>query len=158
MNAQGGNPDWDTNVLLGESQYEGNAKQIGFPVGVYAQVAMAAQCAWNQLPTKGDLRGSLASIKHAPGELFQDLVDRLLKSANRIFGDSQAENLQHYWLMSMLMQLVTTPLDLTRDSRVYSPFCRDWAFIQSMSSHGCSFARNHRTGDNFTETKEQNVF
>ena len=53
--------------------------------------------------------------------------------------------------MRMLMQLVTTPLDLTRDSRVYSPFCRDWAFIQSMSSHGCSFARNHHTGDTFTQ-------
>ena len=42
MNAQAGNPDWDTNMLLGEGQYEGNANQIGFPVGVYAQVAMDA--------------------------------------------------------------------------------------------------------------------
>ena len=51
---------------------------------MYAQVAMAAQCAWSQLPTKGDLSGSLASIKQAPDELFLDFVDRLLKSANRI--------------------------------------------------------------------------
>jgi hypothetical protein len=29
-------------MLLGEGQYESNANQIGFPVGVYAQVAMAA--------------------------------------------------------------------------------------------------------------------
>ena len=43
MSAQGGNPDWDTNMLLGGDQYEGNANQIGFPVGVYAQVAMAAR-------------------------------------------------------------------------------------------------------------------
>ena len=102
-------------MLLGEGQYGGNANQIGFPVGVYAQVAMAAHHSWNQLPTKGDLSGSLASIRQAPDELFQDFVDRLLKSANRIFGNSQAESLSHNWLMRMLMQLVTPPLDLTRD-------------------------------------------
>lgn len=64
---------------------------------------MAALCTWNQLPTKEDLSGSLASVRQAPDELFQDFVDRLLKSANRIFGDSQAENLSHNWLMRMLM-------------------------------------------------------
>ena len=47
---------------------------------------------WNQLSTKGDLSGSLASIRQAPGELFQDFVDRLLKAVSRIFGDSQAGN------------------------------------------------------------------
>jgi hypothetical protein len=41
-------------MFLGEGQYEGNTNQIGFPVGVYAQVAMAAHCKWNQLPIKGD--------------------------------------------------------------------------------------------------------
>ena len=50
LNAQTGNPDWDINMLLGEGQYESNANQIGFPVGVYAQVAMAAHHTWNQLP------------------------------------------------------------------------------------------------------------
>jgi hypothetical protein len=40
MNAQTGNPDWDADTLL-EDQYEGNANQIGFAIGVYAQVAMA---------------------------------------------------------------------------------------------------------------------
>jgi hypothetical protein len=35
MNAQTGNPDWDADTLL-EGQYESNANQIGFPVGVYA--------------------------------------------------------------------------------------------------------------------------
>ena len=34
LNAQTGNPDWDINMLLGEGRYEGNANQIGFPVGV----------------------------------------------------------------------------------------------------------------------------
>jgi hypothetical protein len=41
LNDQTGNPDWDVNMLLGEGQYESNDNQIGFPVGVYAQVAMA---------------------------------------------------------------------------------------------------------------------
>lgn len=60
MNAQTGNPDWDVNMLL-EGQYESNINQIGFPVGVYMQVVMAAYHPWNQLPTIGVLGGSLAS-------------------------------------------------------------------------------------------------
>ena len=91
MNAQTGNPDWDADTLL-EGQYEGNANQIGFAIGVYAQVAMATWHTWNQLLTKGDLSGTLASIRQAPDESFQDFVDRLLKAASRIFGDSQAGN------------------------------------------------------------------
>jgi hypothetical protein len=75
-------------MLLGEGQYEGNANQIGFPVGVYAQVAMAACCAWKQLPAKGDLGGSLVSIRQGPDELYQNFVDRLLIAASRILGDS----------------------------------------------------------------------
>uniref|UniRef100_UPI00402B82DD LOW QUALITY PROTEIN: endogenous retrovirus group K member 10 Gag polyprotein-like n=1 Tax=Arvicanthis niloticus TaxID=61156 RepID=UPI00402B82DD len=90
MNAQAGNADWDFNMLLGEGQYEGNANQVELPAGVYAQVAMAAHCAWNQLPTKGDLSGNLSSIKQGPDELFQEFVDRLLKAAGRIFGDPQS--------------------------------------------------------------------
>jgi hypothetical protein len=58
LNAQTGNPDWDTDMLLGEGQYESNANQIGFLVGVYAQVAMTACLTWNYLLTKGDLNGS----------------------------------------------------------------------------------------------------
>jgi hypothetical protein len=77
---------------LVEGQYEANTNQIGFPVGMYAQVAIAARRAWNQLPTKGNLSGNLASIRQAPNELFQDFVGRLLRAASRIFGDSQAGN------------------------------------------------------------------
>ena len=88
LNAQTGNPDWDINMLLGEGQYEGNANQIGFPVGVYEQVAMAAHHAWKQLPAKGDLDGSLASIRQGPDELYQNFVDKLLIAAHRILGDS----------------------------------------------------------------------
>ena len=53
---------------------------------------MAVHQMWNQLPTKGDLSGSLTSIRQAPDELFQEFVVRLLKSGNRIFGDSLSEN------------------------------------------------------------------
>lgn len=77
-------------MLLGEGQYEGNANQVELPPGVYAQIAMAARRAWNQLPTKGDVNGSLSSIKQGPDELFQDFVDRLQKTAGRIFGDPQS--------------------------------------------------------------------
>lgn len=116
LNAQTGNPDWDVNMLLGEGQYEGNVNQIGFPVGVYTQVAMASHCAWNQLPTKGDLGGSLASIRQRPDELYQDFVDRLLKAASRILGDSQMESLSLCnWLMRMLTQCVAPLFGLTKD-------------------------------------------
>jgi hypothetical protein len=34
LNAQTGNPEWDSNMLLGESPYEGQGNKIGFPIGV----------------------------------------------------------------------------------------------------------------------------
>ena len=55
---------------------------------LYAQVAMAAHCSWKQLLAKGDLGGSLASIRQGPDELYQNFVDRLLIAASRILGDS----------------------------------------------------------------------
>ena len=42
---------------LGEDQYEGNDNQIGFPVGVYAQIVVAALRAWGQLLVEGMLVG-----------------------------------------------------------------------------------------------------
>ena len=80
-------------MLLSEGQYEDNANQIVFPVGMYAQVAMAACYSQNQLLTKGNLSGNLAGIRQAPDEISQDFVNRLLKAANRIFGDYQAGKL-----------------------------------------------------------------
>jgi hypothetical protein len=59
---------------------------LGFLLELYAQVAVAARHAWNQLLTKGDLSESLASIQQGPDELFQNFVDRLLKAASRILG------------------------------------------------------------------------
>ena len=59
---------------------------LGFLLELYAQVAVAARHAWNQLLTKGDLSESLASIQQGPDELFQNFVDRLLIAASRILG------------------------------------------------------------------------
>jgi hypothetical protein len=42
LNAQAGNLDWDSNMLLGEGPYEGQTNQIDFPVAVYTQIAAAA--------------------------------------------------------------------------------------------------------------------
>ena len=91
MNAEAGNTNWDINMLPEEGQYEHNANQIGLPAGVYVQIAMAAHCAWNRLPNKGDLSGTLSGIKQGPDEPFQEFVDRALKATGRIFGDPQAE-------------------------------------------------------------------
>lgn len=88
MNAQTGNPDWDADTLL-EGQYESNANQIGFPVGVYAQVAKADSCAWNQLK-EISVELQLVLDRLLMNLFLQDFVNRLLKAASRIFGDSQA--------------------------------------------------------------------
>ena len=45
LNDQTSNPDWDSNMLLGDGPYEGQTNQIGFPVGVYTQIVVAAGCA-----------------------------------------------------------------------------------------------------------------
>ena len=37
LNAEIGNLDWDSNMLLGEGLYKGQTNQIDFPVGVYTQ-------------------------------------------------------------------------------------------------------------------------
>jgi hypothetical protein len=57
LNAQTGNQDLDSNMLLGEGPYEGQANQTGFPVGVYAQIVVAALRAWGQLLVEGMLVG-----------------------------------------------------------------------------------------------------
>jgi hypothetical protein len=75
-------------MLSGEGRYEGNANQVGFSVGVYSQVAMAARHAWKQLPAQGNLDGSLSSIRQGTDELYQNFVDRLLIAASRILGNS----------------------------------------------------------------------
>ena len=36
VNAQMGNANWDLNMFLGKGQYDGDAKEVGLPTGVYA--------------------------------------------------------------------------------------------------------------------------
>ena len=55
LNDQTSNPDWDSNMLLGEGPYEDQANLTGFPIGVYVQTAAAARHAWGQLPVRGDV-------------------------------------------------------------------------------------------------------
>ena len=43
LNAQTSNPYWYNNMLLGDGPYEGQTNQIGFPVGLYAQIVAAAR-------------------------------------------------------------------------------------------------------------------
>lgn len=74
-------------MLLGEGPYEGQTNQIDFPVAVYAQIATAARRAWGRLPVKGEIGGSLASIRQSSDKPYQDFVDRLLISASRILGN-----------------------------------------------------------------------
>jgi hypothetical protein len=81
LNDQNSNPDWDSNMLLGEGPYEGQANQIGFSIGVYRR-------AWGQLRVRGDVGGSLASIWQSPDEPYQNFVGRLLIAASRILGKS----------------------------------------------------------------------
>ena len=49
---------------------------------------MAASHTWKQMPAKGNLCGSLPSIRQGTDELYQKFVDRLLIAASRILGDS----------------------------------------------------------------------
>jgi hypothetical protein len=84
LNAQAGNLDWDSNMLLGEGPYEGQTNQINFPAAVYMQIVAAAYCAWGRLPVKGDIGESLVSIRQSSDEPYQNFVDSPLISASRI--------------------------------------------------------------------------
>ena len=79
-------------MLLGEGPYEGQTNQIDFPIAVYTQIATAARHAWGRLPVKGDIGGSLASIRQSSDEPYQDFVDRLLISASKILGSSDTRS------------------------------------------------------------------
>ena len=81
MNSQVGHRDWDSEMLLGEGLYGGNTNQIGFPIGVYAQVAMTSCHEWNLLPSKGDISGSLTGIRQAPDELFHDFCGQIIENS-----------------------------------------------------------------------------
>jgi hypothetical protein len=71
-------------MLLGEGSYERQTNQIDFPVAVYTQIVTATRHGWGRLPVKGDIGGSLASIRQSSDEPYQNFVDRLLMSASKI--------------------------------------------------------------------------
>jgi hypothetical protein len=52
------------------------------------QNAAAARLAWGLLLVRGDIGGSLASIRQSSDESYQIFVDRLLIAASRIIGKS----------------------------------------------------------------------
>jgi hypothetical protein len=156
-NAQTGNPDWDSNMLLGEGRYEGNANQIGFPVGVYAQIAMAACHTWRQLPVRGDLGGSLANIWQGPDELYQNFVDRLLIVAGRILGDSDAGSpfiMQlAYENANAMSRAFIQPHKGQTDLPRYIHLCAEIGPSDNQGLAFC-FARDHHISNAFTETRE----
>lgn len=93
QNAQSGNPDWNLEMLLGEGQFEGNTRQIDYPVGAFAQVAIVARKAWMQLPTRGEDSVSLTRIQQGLEEPFQSFMARLQQVTSRTLGSSYSEGL-----------------------------------------------------------------
>ncbi|XP_010626976.2 endogenous retrovirus group K member 10 Gag polyprotein-like [Fukomys damarensis] len=77
-------------MLAGEGPYAEVTQQLGFPPGVYAQVNTAAKNAWKKLPSSGRASEDLSKIRQGPDEPFQNFVDRLLQTASRVIGESEA--------------------------------------------------------------------
>lgn len=133
QNAQSGNPEWNLDLLLGEGLCEGSARQIEYPTGMYAQIAMAARKAWIQLPTKGKGSGSLAGIRQGPEEPFQNFVARSQQAVSRTLGASHTdgplitqlayENANTACKADILLH--KGQMDLSE----YSPLCRYWTFL-----------------------------
>ncbi|XP_062054904.1 endogenous retrovirus group K member 7 Gag polyprotein-like [Lepus europaeus] len=91
LNAQGGNDNWDSDMLAGQGAYEDIQQQVRQPIAVFQQTAAAARRAWNILPTKGAKIGeSLSKTVQGPDEPYSEFVNRLLQVAVKIFGDPQA--------------------------------------------------------------------
>ena len=141
-------------MLLGEGPYEGQANQIGFPVGVYAQISVAARLAWGQLPFRGDVGGSLASIRQGPDEPYQNFVDRLLIAASRILGKSDTGR-------PFVMQLAyenANAIQLHKGQTDLAGHVHLCAEIRTAYNHGLAFgsvfARDCRTSNVLMETKE----
>ena len=76
-------------MLAGEGRGQETAQQLQFDAAVYAQVNVAAEKVWDTLPSTGRQTEDLSKIRQGPDELFQD-VARLLQTASRLMGDSEA--------------------------------------------------------------------
>ncbi|XP_036095416.1 endogenous retrovirus group K member 10 Gag polyprotein-like [Rousettus aegyptiacus] len=80
-------------MLSGEGQFHENNMQLEFDPGVNAQVNVAAQRAWYKLPSTGRQTEDLSKIRQGPDEPFQEFVVRLMESARRLIGDTEADML-----------------------------------------------------------------
>ncbi|QTI96650.1 gag [Prosimian retrovirus 1] len=88
-NQQAGN-GWDFDMLTGSGNYANTNAQMQYDPGLYAQIQATATKAWRKLPVKGDPGASLTGVKQGPDEPFADFVHRLMTTAGRIFGNSEA--------------------------------------------------------------------
>lgn len=77
-------------MLAGEGQYQETAQKLEFDPGVYVQINVAAKRAWYKLPSTGRQTDDLSKIRQGPDEPFQDFVARLMQTASRLLGDSDA--------------------------------------------------------------------
>ncbi|XP_010607768.1 endogenous retrovirus group K member 10 Gag polyprotein-like [Fukomys damarensis] len=77
-------------MLAGEGTYAEVTQQLGFPPGVYAQINTAAKNAWKILPSSERASEDISKIRQGPDEPFQNFLDRLLQTASRVIGESEA--------------------------------------------------------------------
>jgi hypothetical protein len=100
---------------------------------VYTQIEVAARCSWGQLPVRGDVGESLASIWQSPDEPYQNFVDRLFIAASRILEKSDMGN---PFIMQLAYENIcnvshchTAAQRTNRISRICLSLCRDQAGI-----------------------------
>ncbi|XP_006998548.2 igE-binding protein-like [Peromyscus maniculatus bairdii] len=96
-NVQEGQPDWTVDMLLGQGQWA--IDQTNYPWEVYRQINEIYYKAWRAIPNKGEMAGSLTKIIQATAESFSDFVTRMIKMAERVFGDLDAS-------MPLVQQLI----------------------------------------------------
>ncbi|XP_076434123.1 igE-binding protein-like [Peromyscus maniculatus bairdii] len=84
-NVQEGRPDWTVDMLLGQGQWA--IDQTNYPWEVYRQINEIYYKAWRAIRNKGEMAGSLTKIIQAVVEPFSDFVARMIKTAERVFGD-----------------------------------------------------------------------
>nr|KAF6465880.1 hypothetical protein HJG63_011264 [Rousettus aegyptiacus] len=77
-------------MLAGEGQYCANDQQLGYEGGAYAQISAAAKRAWYKLSANGRQTEDLSKIRQGPEEPFQVFVARLMETAKRLIGESDA--------------------------------------------------------------------
>ena len=86
-NAQGGNREWNADMLLGEGARAGNNNQHEYPEPVYGQIQQIGRTAWRALQSKGDLRFSISKVTQGSNEPYADFVSRLMEVAGKLFPD-----------------------------------------------------------------------